>query len=81
MSWPNGHDMVKYKAENINNEHDNNNMIKRLEKLKNLRDNYISESNEFQQLLNNIKENNFNDRMLYIMNRIYIKITRGFGSK
>ncbi|WP_368486035.1 hypothetical protein [Spiroplasma sp. DGKH1] len=50
------------------NEHDN--LIERLENLKKLRDSSQTQPNEFQQLLNRIKERNFNDRMDYIMNRI-----------
>ncbi|AHF60938.1 hypothetical protein P344_03020 [Spiroplasma mirum ATCC 29335] len=50
------------------NEH--NNLIERLENLKKLRDSSQAQPNEFQQLLNWIKERNFNDRMDYIMKRI-----------
>ena len=50
------------------NEH--NNLIERLENLKKLRDSSQAQPNEFQQLLNRIKEHNFNDRIDNIMNRI-----------
>lgn len=60
----------KYKEENHVNEHEN--LLERLEQLKNLRDSSQSKPNEFQQMLNQIKERNFNDRMAYIMDRIKI---------
>ncbi|WHQ36515.1 hypothetical protein [Spiroplasma sp. SV19] len=60
----------KYKEENNVNEHEN--LLERLEQLKNLRDSSQSKPNEFQQMLNQIKERNFNDRMAYIMDRIKI---------
>ncbi|WP_424525597.1 hypothetical protein [Spiroplasma endosymbiont of Glossina fuscipes fuscipes] len=60
----------KYKEENNVNEHEN--LLERLERLKHLRDSSQSKPNEFQQMLNQIKERNFNDRMAYIMDRIKI---------
>ncbi|AGM26155.1 hypothetical protein SSYRP_v1c05650 [Spiroplasma syrphidicola EA-1] len=56
------------KSESNMNEHEN--LLERLEQLKNLRDNATAQPNEFQQMLNQIKERNFNDRMDYIMSRI-----------
>ncbi|RUP76131.1 hypothetical protein D6D54_06855 [Spiroplasma poulsonii] len=60
----------KYKEENNVNEHEN--LLERLERLKNLRDSSQSKPSEFQQMLNQIKERNFNDRMAYIMDRIKV---------
>ncbi|WP_425379414.1 hypothetical protein [Spiroplasma endosymbiont of Stenodema calcarata] len=60
----------KYKEEHNVNEHEN--LLERLEHLKNLRDSSESKPNEFQQMLNQIKERNFNDRMAYIMDRIKV---------
>ncbi|WP_233485700.1 hypothetical protein [Spiroplasma sp. ChiS] len=64
------HQINKYKEEHNVNEHEN--LLERLEKLKKLRDSSQVQPNEFQQMLNRIKERNFNDRMAYIMDRIKI---------
>ncbi|WP_338956096.1 hypothetical protein [Spiroplasma endosymbiont of Polydrusus cervinus] len=64
------HQINKYKEENNVNEHEN--LLERLEQLKKLRDSSQAQPNEFQQMLNRIKERNFNDRMTYIMERIKV---------
>ncbi|WP_425377921.1 hypothetical protein [Spiroplasma endosymbiont of Polydrusus pterygomalis] len=64
------HQINKYKEKNNVNEHEN--LLERLEQLKNLCDSSQIQPNEFQQMLNRIKERNFNDRMTYIMERIKI---------
>ncbi|WFG95514.1 hypothetical protein M1771_05270 [Spiroplasma citri] len=64
------HQINKYKEEHNVNEHEN--LLERLEQLKKLRDSSQVKPNEFQQMLNRIKERNFNDRMAYIMDRIKI---------
>ncbi len=60
----------KYKEEYNVNEHEN--VLERLEQLKKLRDSSQVQPNEFQKMLNKIKERNFNDRMAYIIDRIKI---------
>ncbi|ALA98005.1 hypothetical protein SKUN_001119 [Spiroplasma kunkelii CR2-3x] len=64
------HQINKYKEEYNVNEYEN--FLERLEQLKKLRDSSQVQPNEFQQMLNQIKERNFNDRMAYIMDRIKI---------
>ncbi|WP_353486655.1 hypothetical protein [Spiroplasma phoeniceum] len=64
------HQINKYKEEYNVNEHEN--VLEHLEQLKKLRDSSQVQPNEFQQMLNQIKERNFNDRMAYIMDRIKI---------
>jgi len=67
----NARHQIKNIAEEYNvNEHEN--VLERLEQLKKLRDSSQVQPNEFQQMLNQIKERNFNDRMAYIMERIKI---------